>query len=63
MNGQGGLTQVDLQFNSISRVKKNFTISLMGKIKNGQKLKMAENRDAKSGRCSRYICAIFFSWC
>ena len=32
-----------LIFNSISRVKKNFTISLMGKIKNGQKLKMAEN--------------------
>ena len=22
-----------------------------------------KNRDAKSGRCGRYICAIFFSWC
>ena len=24
---------------------------------------LLQTRDAKSGRCGRYICAIFFSWC
>ena len=36
---------------------------LMGKVTSLSLYFYLLSRDAKGGRCGRYICAIFFSWC